>query len=541
MSLLKRHGAWLGALCLLLAAAGWLFSWELQSRSRAFVYGYLIARGALALVGAALLVAGLALNRREARAVMGRRSTRYGAGAAVMIVLALGIAVLANALSARHSYRWDFTENRRHTLSPQTIQILKGLKEPVEAIAFFRSDTPGKRTAEDLLGQYRSYSGGKFTWRLEDTDRAPALAREYGVDTYGTVVLKSGSKTEKVLDAEEERLTNALVKVTRTGKRVVYVLKGHGEREIGNTDRLGFSQAKEEMAKSNYAVKELILARDARIPEDAALLVVPGPRTDLFPHELAAIDGYIGRAGKVFFMVPPFAADGLKKHLAKYGVVLGDDVIIELSPIGQIFGTGPLVPIVSQYESHPITKDMSGVMTLFPLARSIEPAKTPPKGVSLQPLARTSAQSWGETDRSVFQKGTATPDPGERTGPLSVAVVATVDAQAEAKPAEAGKGEDKAGEARKPAKARLVVVGTADFASNQFLSAQGNRDFFLNVVSWLAEEEDLISIRPKDAKQSPVILTAAQTNLVLWVPLAVLPGAVLVCGVAVVIRRRRSG
>jgi ABC-type uncharacterized transport system involved in gliding motility auxiliary subunit len=530
MSLVRAYAGWLGVLCVLGAGALALFvPWLTRLE-----YALLIA-------GGVLLLLALIANGGTVRGLLGRRAARYGAGAAVTILLALGIVVFANALSFRHNTRWDLTENRRNTLSPQTVQLLRTLKAPVQAIAFFRTDTPGKRTAEDLLNQYSGYSGGKFTWRLEDTDKAPGLAREYGVESYGTVVLKSGSDTqpkiEKVLDAEEEKLTNALVKVTRSGKRTVYVLKGHGEREIGNSDRGGFSQAKDQMEKANYEVKDLELAREAKVPDDAALVIVPGPRTDLFPPEVDALDSYIGRGGKVFFMATPFQAEGLVKYLAKYGVMLDDDVVIELSPLAQIFGVGPLVPIVNRYESHPITKDLAGIMTLFPLTRSIEAAKTPPKGVSLQPLALTSPQSWGETDKSVFQKGQAQHDPGEKMGPLPVAVVATVDARGEAKP----EGKSEGTEERTPPKARIVVVGTADFASNQFLGLPqvANRDFFLNVVSWLAEQEDMISIRPKDTRQNPVMLTSAQSSLVLWLPLVVLPGAVLICGIMVVVRRRR--
>jgi len=527
MNLVRSYAGWLGVLCFLGAGALALF----VPRLTRLEYALLIAGGALFLLA-------LIANGGKLRGVAGHRAARYGAGAAVMILLALGIVVLANALSVRHSTRWDLTENRRNTLSPQTVQLLRTLQTPVQAIAFFRTDTPGKRTAEDLLNQYASSSGGKFSWRLEDTDKAPGLAREYGVESYGTVVLKSApagqAKNEKVLDTEEQKLNNAMVKLTRSGKRIVYIVKGHGEREVANTERGGFSQAKEQMEKANYEVKELVLAREAKVPDDAALLIVPGPRTDLFPQELEAVDAYIARGGKVFFMATPFQAEGLAKYLQKYGVTLDDDVVIELNPIGQLFGVGPLVPIISQYDSHPITKDLGGVMTLFPLTRSLEAAKTPPKGVNLQPLASTSAQSWGETDRSVFQRGEAKHDPGEKMGPLPVAIVATIDSQATAKAESKPEGvEDK-----KPAKARIVVVGTADFASNQFLGAQGNRDFFLNVVSWLAEQEDLISIRPKDTRQNPIILTSAQSNLVLWLPLAVLPGAVLIGGIMVVVHRR---
>jgi ABC-type uncharacterized transport system involved in gliding motility auxiliary subunit len=235
-------------------------------------------------------------------------------------------------------------------------------------------------------------------------------------------------------------------------------------------------------------------------------------------------------------MATPFQAEGLRAYLEKYGILLDDDVVIELNPIGQLFGVGPLVPVVNQYDQHPITKDLAGLMTLFPLTRSVEPVKTLPKGASVQSLARTSGQSWGETDKSVFEKGEAKPDPDEKKGPLTVALVATVEAKPEAKTESAD------AEAKKPAKARVVVVGTADFASNQFLGlgTVANRDFFLNVVSWLAEEEDLLSVRPKDTRQNPVVLTSAQSNIVLWLPLAVLPGAVLICGIMVMAGRRRA-
>jgi ABC-type uncharacterized transport system involved in gliding motility auxiliary subunit len=524
MSWLKRHALTAAVVCLLIAFALWHF------------YPGVPAQWVFLGLGVALLLLSLALNTGEARSAMGTRTARYGAGAAVMALLALGIVVAANAISLRHSVRWDFTENKRNSVSPQTIQVLRTLKAPVSAIAFFRSDTPGKKTAEDLLTQYATYSRGRFTWRLEDTDRAPALARQYGVESYGTVVLEGGpagqTRTEKVQDAEEEKLTNAIVKITRADKRIVYVLKGHGEREIGSTDRGGFSQAKEQMEKANYEVKDLFLARDPKIPDDAAIVMVPSPKTDLFPQELAALDGYIAKAGKVFLMAGPFQADTTMKYLTKYGIVVDEDVVIELNPIGQVFGVGPLVPVVGQYEPHPITKDMAGVMTLFPLTRSLAPAKALPKGVQASSLAQTSRQSWGETDKNVFQTGKATPDPNEKTGPLSVALVATVDAQPDPK----AEGDA----AKKAPKARIVVVGTADFASNQFLGAQGNRDFFLNVVSWLAEEEDLISIRAKDPKQNPVVLTSGQSRLVLGLPLLALPGAVLICGIAVIMQRRRA-
>jgi ABC-type uncharacterized transport system involved in gliding motility auxiliary subunit len=156
------------------------------------------------------------------------------------------------------------------------------------------------------------------------------------------------------------------------------------------------------------------------------------------------------------------------------------------------------------------------VTTLFPLTRSVAIAKTPPQGMTVQPLARTSAQSWGETNRDALQRGEAQPDPQDPRGPLGVAAVATKD------------------------KARIVVYGTSNIVSNQFINLQGNRDFFLNTVSWLAEEEDQISIRPKDARQTPVFLSAQQAQAVFFLPVVVLPALVLAGGLVVVVRRRAA-
>lgn len=455
------------------------------------------------------------------REKLGARTMSYGLNAAVSILLILGVVGFVEALSARHSARLDLTENKRRSLSPQTVSVLRGLKTDVNVVGFFRSDQPGKRVAEDLFKQYAGFAGKKFTWKIVDPDSDPALARRYGIESYGTIVLETKARSEKVLDAEEEKLTNGLVKVTREGKRTVYVVQGHGEHEIGNTDRPGFSEAKGALEKSNYEVKPLVLARATTLPDDAAVVVIPGPRTDLFPPEIDALDGYLNKGGKILAMVdPPFPAkmqDGaIKRFLARWGVDLGDNLVVELSPIGRLFGIGPEVPIIQQYEPHPITRDLAGITTLFPLTRTVTPVKTLPAGVNVQPLAKTSPESWGETDRQALEQGTAKPDPQDPKGPLPVAAVVTKD------------------------KARIVVYGTSNLATNQFLNVQGNRDFFLNTVSWLAEEEDQITVRPKDTKQTPIFLSAQQGRVVALLPLVVLPGLVLAGGIVALVRRRSA-
>ena len=203
---------------------------------------------------------------RDARATLRGRTARYGINSAVMILLLLGIVAIVEAVSYRHNARLDLTENRRNSLAPQTVQVLRDLKTDVNAVAFFRSDQPGKRVAEDLFKQFARYAGARFTWKVVDPDREPGLARRYNVETYGTVVLETKDRSEKLTDAEEEKVTNGLVHLTRAGKRIVYVIQGHGEHELTNTDRAGFSEAKKALEGANYEVKPLSLARDGQGP-----------------------------------------------------------------------------------------------------------------------------------------------------------------------------------------------------------------------------------------------------------------------------------
>ena len=485
---------------------------------------------ALLIVGGLVLLLGLyASFATNVRRALAGRATRYGLNAAVLVVLILGVIALVEAVSYRHSYRVDLTENKRWSLSPQTVKVVGELPVPVKAMAFFRPDQPGKRTAEDLLKQYAGRSEGKFTWEVVDADRNPLLARQYGFESFGTVVLeavlKDGQKKqEKLLDLDEEKLTNGLIRVTRPGKRIVYFLKGHGEKDPSSSDRTGYGQMKSAVEKLNYEVKDLVLARDAKVPDDATIVVVAGPQKDFLPKEIDALLGYVSRAGKVLVMVDPFQNTGLEPALERWGLGLGNDVIIDISPTGRSAGAGPEIPVVVDYLSHPITRDFR-FATFFPVGRTVSVKEKPPEGVSAQGLARTSSESWAETNQDQIRTGQVKPDPGEARGPLTVAAVATVDAK------------DVPPE-RKGAKARIVLVGDSDFAANEFVNLSGNRDFFLNTLSWLAEEENLIAVRPKESRNAPVFLTAAQGQMVFLVPVVLIPLTVIVGGVVAVARRR---
>jgi ABC-type uncharacterized transport system involved in gliding motility auxiliary subunit len=459
------------------------------------------------------------------------RNLRFGTNLVIAVVAVLGIIAVVEAISLRHSHRFDLTANKRYSLSPQSQQLLAGLPRPVKATAFYQETQTGREAARDLLDQY-AYYGQQFTYEFIDPDRNPGLAKRYGITSYGTIVLESGDKEEKVLMADEENLTNALLKVIREGQKVVYFLEGHGEHAITNTERDGYAGAKSAIESQNYAVKSINLLTEGRLPDDASILIIAGPRRDLLEAELAEITRFIERGGKALFLLNPEVPPGVAKYLANYGLQVVDGAVVD--PISRMFGADFLMPVITSYEEHPITKNFD-IASFFPLTLAVKTMEQMPERVSAQVLAKTTPNSWLKRDIEALKAELRTEgrpsmnEAHDEKGPIPVAAVATVTPRREGTAAQ------------EPRNARIVVYGDSDFASNNYLNLSGNRDLFLNTVSWLAEEENLIAIRPKEGGQFFHPVTADQERLIFWLSMIVLPVMVMGSGVATYVWRRQRG
>jgi ABC-type uncharacterized transport system involved in gliding motility auxiliary subunit len=507
----------LGLAGLVLMAGGGLFY------ALSIVYGHwgLVPVGAgLALVALAALLA-----RRRVGASLASRSTRLGLGAGAAVLAVLAVVVFAGALSARHHVRWDLSAGNKHSLAPQSRQVLSKLEEPVAAYAFFREDQAGRQQAEALLDQY-AYASRRFTYRFVNPDRDPALANRYQVKSYGTVVLVAGDKEERVKLPEEQKLTNALIRLTRAVDKKVYFLKGHGERSIKDIGKDDFSELAKALEAQGYAVGELVLAGREQVPEDAALVVAAGPQRPLMAAERERLAAFLDGGGGLLLMLDPGTDPGLTEWLAQRGVELADNVVIDTS--AAILGASPAWPVSGDFGHHEVTNPMTGLACYFPLARAVAMQPKLPKGVTGTELVKTSGQSWAAQDLEVLQKDPSQLKPEEFTeGPFSLAVAAAVEGQ---------RTEEAEGP---PPKGRLIVVGDADFASNSHLDQLGNRDLALNSVSYLAQEKDLVSLSPKQESSQPLLLQPFQARLVFWLPVVVVPVIFVIIGVAVVLRRRR--
>ena len=511
----------------------------------------------MALLGAAAIAVYVALNLSSLKRSVSRKSFLYSSNLLLVIVLVLAILVLLNYFLSRHNFRLDFTEAKLHSLSDQSIQVLKNLKKDVQIKGFFRDGNYGRSKLEDLLKNYGYYSK-KIKYEFIDPDKNPGLVKAYGITQDGTTILEASGKENRITTSTEEDLTNALIKATRESKKVIYFLEGHGEHSIEQTEDIGYSFAKDELQKLGYEAKKLTLALSETFPQDCALLVIPGPQKDLLPNELETIKNYIDRGGRVFFMADPEVAPGLAPYLSGFGVKLENDVVVDT--ISRLFGGDYFMPVITEYETHDITRNFR-YATFFPYARSVEPVEPKPEGITMSLLGKTSPNSWSE--RQLDQKQVVFNKEKDKQGPISLAVVATIQVKPEEKKAETQEAAAEKAEPQQPAEqkkadekksdensleetpvaepkkeGRLAVFGDSDFASNRYYGLSGNGNFFLNAVNWLTEESDLISIQPRTSSPRTVQFTPSQGRLIFFVSVVILPLIILILGISVWLRRR---
>lgn len=461
------------------------------------------------------------------------RNVKYGTIAAGSVVVFLGILIGINWIANRQNKRWDLTSTQLFSLSDQSKKVVTELTQPV-TIRVFHS-TEDIQRFRDRLGEYQ-YLSPQVQVEYYDVEKQPLEAQRFDVQQFGTIVLEYDGRTERTTSDTEQDITNALIKVVEGKPKKVYFVQGHGERDSMAADPRGYSQIVASLKGDNFDVAPLPLAQEGAVPEDATLLVIAGPVTDFLPAEIDLLKGYLARAGKVLLMIDPpdrdkpLSVPNLIALAKDWGMTVGDNIVIDASGLGRAIGAGPEVPLASSYPPHPVT-DGFRVMTAFPLSRSVTPVEGGTDGKVAQSLVETSARSWAESDvAGLFKTGKPELDPeSDMPGPVSVAAAVSGAAPDAPAPTDA--------DAPKP-EARMVVVGDSDFASNGALGIQGNSDLFLNMANWLAQQENLIAIRPRDPEDSRLQLTEDQSQRIFWLSLVIIPLGLIGMGVRVWWRRR---
>jgi gliding motility-associatede transport system auxiliary component len=473
--------------------------------------------------------------REIAREFSGRQA-RFGSLAVASILVVLGILGAINYLAVRHNRRWDLTAAKQYTLSDQTKKVLQGLNKPVHATVFARTEDFDR--FRNRLQEYQ-YQSKQLQVEYVDPEKRPALAEKLKENALGTIVLEYEGRTQRVTTDAEQDLTNGLIKVVQGTQHKVYFVQGHGERDLNGSDERGFSAIKQELGSDNFTAEPLVLLQQA-IPDDATVVVIGGPQTDLLQPEIDKLKSYLVKAGKLLVLVdPPQRADAppltnLIALLKDWSIEVGTGAILD--PMSQLRGASADVPVAAPpYPYHAITNTFR-MLTAFPYARPVKPIEGGGSGRTATTFIQSGRNSWAETDLKLLTtKGEAQPnfDQGDVQGPVSLAVAMSTPATVTT-PATTNNGSD---DQKKP-ETRVVVVGDSDFVTNGFLGTGGNRDMFLNIVNWLAQQENLISVRPRNPEDRRITLTAGQERFIFWLTVLIIPGTILLAGVQTWWRRR---
>ncbi len=457
----------------------------------------------------------------------------YGVNTIVSTIIFFAILVLIVLIAEQKPLRVDLTQTRSFSLSGQTRNILNEIDKPIAVKVFISATGPGaqnKDKIKDLLDTY-CYNNKNIKYEFVDPDSQPEITRRYDVKTYGTIVLEGYDKKQVVQTADEENITNALLKLNRKEQKKIYFLTGHDERSLSGDARDSFSNARSALEKNFYAIAEFNLLQQEDVPADAATVIIAGPRKKIPEREQGIIKNYLARGGKVMLMLDPLTETGMKGFLEGYGIEISQDVVVDR--LSRLFGASERVPVVMEYGPHKIT-DNFAQPTFYPDARSVVPLAKPPQGIEVQVLASTSPNAWAERNLEMLKEGKATFDKDkDLPGPVPLVVLAAIAGQK--KPAVAGQEGENSPQGKDGI---LVVAGNSLFASNSYFNQYGNGDFFLNTISFLADEANLITIERPTANK-PMLLTSTQATTIFWIVLIIVPLSVLISGIAVY-RVRRS-
>jgi hypothetical protein len=485
-------------------------------------------------VSIALLFLALVLSPRATAIFLIGRQGRYGSNVIIMTVAFFAVAVLVNLLLFLNPTRIDVTATRIFTLSPQTLQVLDTLDTPVRANAFFTSTDTGtaKQQADDLLNEFERHSKN-FTYRFIDPELSRSVALQYDVTGFPTIVFEDLERgvQQKIASLTEQDFVTGVLVATGVDRKLVYFLTGHKEASVsrdiatGRSDDSGFDFALQGMQRDNYEIRPLSLQQIGAVPADAALLVIAGPKQDLEEGELEALTEYMKTGGRILALFDPDTPDSFLHFIGTWGTTLSRMTVADAmsNVAGQM-----LTPLAQKTNAQYLGGQGLGIVdqldvTFFLDATSISPLipmEDMPSFILMRPLAVTTPASWLETNVEDvgFDAGV------ERRGPFTLAAVVEATGTFD-------------GSVRHPV-AKFVIFGDSDFATNRYFYSNDNADFMLNAVNWLAEDYELISIRPKVFPFRQLVVNSKERDFIKWSSWVFPPAVMIALGAAVWWRRR---
>jgi len=441
--------------------------------------------------------------------------------------------VIANAIIRNHSVRWDLTPEQRFSLSDFDRSVLASLNHDVTVKAFVRTeDVPAFKDLSNMLFLVAAESP-RVNYQIIDVNKAPGMAKQYGVSSYGLVIVESQDRRRTFDNARADLLIPAILQVSQAVTKKLYFTVGHGERDIFDAERsAGFSRWRDLMTQNNYQVENLSLFA-SEVPDDCAVLVTLGPRRDFLPDELITLARYLKRGGKFIAFIEPFGSPTLVEFLKQYHIDFTENVVVDPNyrlSAGEVLTT----QIPRRAKDNPITRSLPEPV-VFSVARAIKVTAAPgakaPGDTVVAYISRfleSSGQSWGSGDPKAIETGvTDYRDGRDFMGPTAVGV--EIDYAPEGNLA-----------IPQSEMTRIIGFGSSSFASNQFIEMLSNEDLAVTVINEMAGDQMLIASRERLRQSSGAAfyVTDQQTRTILYLGVIAEPALLFGIGIVVFVRRR---
>ncbi len=405
----------------------------------------------------------------------------------VFLVLLLSVTSALAWLSTRYSFEADWTAAGRNTLSEASTVLLDQLKDPVSITSYATEDENIRRSVTSIIKRYQRYKTD-LTLNFVNPDLVPDEIRTLGIRLNGELLIKYQGRQETLKNISEQDITNVLQRLARSGDRWLVFLDGHGERKAQGTANHDLGNWVQHLEARGLKAQAHTLAQNPQLPDNSSVLVLAGPQVGLLPGEVKLINQYVADGGNLLWLTDPGDLHGLMPLAKALGISFEAGIIVD--PTTQMLGLNdPRFALVAEYPNHEVTKNIEA-LTLYP--QSVGLKVTPLPGWTSHNLLRTEARSWSETGKIAgsiqFNKGS------DVAGPFTIGVALTRKIPSPETPLT---GKQSTGV--KSTTQRIVVIGDGDFLSNAYLGNGGNLKMGMNIINWLAHDDNFIDIPVKMA------------------------------------------
>lgn len=464
-----------------------------------------------------------------------------------------------NYLARYHPGRFDLTQQRRHSLSPETLSYLRNLPSPLRIVVTLTEDSDNAEIAQayrDLQGLLREYAyategddNRKITVQYLDVYQRRREADQLGIDQPDSIVLLCGDKRRSVTLGElyrvekgekkaflgEQALTSAILDVSSPEKKKVYFIAGHGELSPDDVDPThGLSTLRDMLRQRNFDVDSLNIAYLGKIPADAALLIAVAPQGKFTSFEQERLRQYLSAtAGRVILLLAPSRPHGLENLLLDWGLLVDDDLICDTGTQNMTEEGELLLRFLTP---HPVTQTLIdyNLQPRIGPARSVrpDPGRSLGNSLTVTTLAATSTTAWGEVSYRLHTVPERNPGvdilaiPGmEPRDRLGVAVASERVSVRDNLPFSVRGG-------------RLVVFGTGDLIANNRVADVANQNIFLSAVNWTVDRDTQFNIPARPIERFQLSLSAGELTRLRYSLMLALPGAAALLGLIVYWTRR---